>query len=111
MLKSRKESENQTVQVPRRCCTEQNLESHGKTGTSVTQRRRFYEKPEASMYNFEHACSIKKFLSVLANNDQLKDIIITNFNKLQYSHTKEPEAKYFQEILENSLSPTGVTYF
>ena len=124
-----------------------------------------FKKNEASMYTFEHACSIKKFLSVLANNDQLKEIIITNFNKLesiladpgreftqqlrinydlievldgwcfslsqrrfvqnpikeigkecpgafvQYSHTKEPEAKYFQEILENSLSPTGVTYF
>ena len=117
------------------------------------------------MYTFEHASSIKKFLSVLANNDQLKEIIITNFNKLesiladpeceftkqlrinydlievsngwcfslsqrtfvqnpiqeigkesprafvQYSHTKEPEAKYFKEILQNILSPTDVTYF
>ena len=124
-----------------------------------------FKKNEASMYTFEHACSIKKFLSVLANNDQLKEIIITNFNKLesiladpeceftkqlrinydlievlngwcfslsqrrfvqnpikeigkecprafvQYPHTKEPEAKNFQEILENSLSPTGVTHF
>ena len=124
-----------------------------------------FKKNEASKYTFEHACSIKKFLSVLANNDQLKEIIITNFNKLesiltdpeceftkqlrinydlievlngwcfslsqrrfvqnpikeigkecprafvQYPHTKEPEAKYFQEILENSLSPTGVTHF
>ena len=124
-----------------------------------------FKKNEASMYTFEHACSIKKFLSVLANNDQLKEIIITDFNKVesiladpeckftqqlrinydlievldgwcfslsqrrfvqnpikeigkecprafvQYPHTKEPEAKHFQSILENSISPTGVTYF
>ena len=30
---------------------------------------------------------------------------------VQYSHTKETEAKHLQEILENSSSPTGVTYF
>jgi len=126
-----------------------------------------FKKNESSLYTYDHACSIKKFLSVLANNDQWEDIIITNFIKLesiladpecefakqlrnnydlieilnggcfsrserrfvqnpikeigkecprafvQYSHPKEPEAKCLscQEILENSLSPTGVTYF
>ena len=109
------------------------------------------------MYTYEHACSIKKFISLLAKNEKLKEIIIPNFNKLEsiladpeceftkklkinydlievsnswcfslsrrafvlnpikeigvaspraflhYAHTKEPEAKYFQEILENSL--------
>lgn len=136
----------------------------GKLGYAL-HKGEVFRKNVASMYTFEHACSIKKFLSVLANNDQLKEIIITNFNKLesiladpeceftrqlrinydvievsngwcfslsqrrfiqnaieeignesprafvQYSHTKEPEAEYFKEILENSLSPTDVTYF
>ena len=117
------------------------------------------------MYTYEHACSIKKFISLLANNEKLKEIIIPNFNKLEsiladpeceltnqlkinydlievsnswcfslsrrafvqnpikeivvespraflhYAHAKEPEAKYFQEILQNSLSPTQVAYF
>ena len=119
------------------------------------------------MFTFEHACSIKKFLSLLANNDQLKDIIVNNFCKIEkfladpecefftqlnvncdliegsggwcfsisqrkfvqnaikevgkdsprafllymYNPTKEPDAKYFKEILQNSLSPTDVSHF
>ena len=30
---------------------------------------------------------------------------------LCYAHIQEPEAKYFQEILQNILSPTQVAYF
>ena len=41
------------------------------------------KKNVASMFTFEHACSIKKFLSLLANNDQLKDIIVNNYCKIQ----------------------------
>ena len=124
-----------------------------------------FKRNGESMYTYEHACSIKKFISLLANNEKLKEIIIPNFNKLEsiladpeceltnqlkinydlievsnswcfslsrrafvqnpikeigvespraflhYAHAKEPEAKYFQEILQNSLSPTQVAYF
>ena len=37
----------------------------------------------SSMFTFEHACSIKKLLSLLANNDQLKDIIVNNYCKIE----------------------------
>ena len=59
-----------------------------------------FKKNEASMYTFEHACSIKKFLSVLANNDQLKEIIITNFNKLE-SILADPECEFTQQLRIN----------
>ena len=52
------------------------------------------------MYTFEHACSIKKSLSVLANNDQLKGIIITNFNKLEYI-LADPECEFTQQLRIN----------
>lgn len=124
-----------------------------------------FKRNPASKFTFEHASSTKRFLSILANNDQLKDIIVNNFCKvekfladpdcefftqlkinfdlievsegwcfsiserkfvqnaikevgkdsprafLQYKHTKEPDAKYFKEILQNSLSPTDVSHF
>ena len=50
--------------------------------------------------SFEHACSIKKFLSVLANNDQLKEIIITNFNKLE-SILVDPEYEFTKQLRIN----------
>ena len=30
---------------------------------------------------------------------------------VEYDHTKTPDAKYFKEILENSLSPSDVSHF
>ena len=59
-----------------------------------------FKKNEASMYTFEHACSIKMFLSVLANNDQLKEIIITNFNKLE-SILANPECEFTKQLRIN----------
>ena len=124
-----------------------------------------FKKNPASMFTFEHACSIRKFLSLLANNDHLKDLIVNNFSKVenfladpecefsrqlkvnydlievsggwcfsiserkfiqngikevgkesprafvQYLHDKEPDAKFFKEILHNSLTPTDVGHF
>ena len=59
-----------------------------------------FKKNEASMYTFEHACSITKFLSVLANNDQLREIIITNFNKLE-SILADPECEFTKPLRIN----------
>ena len=124
-----------------------------------------FKKNQASKFTYEHACSVRKFLSLLATNDHLKEMIVTNFKKLEsvladaeceltsqlevnydlievsdgwcfslsrrtfvhnpltevgkesprafvpYSHDKEPDAKHFKEILENSLSPTDVSHF
>jgi len=128
-------------------------------------RGEVFKKNSAAKFTFEHACTVKKFLSVLASNDQLKDRIVTHFSKLEsvladpeceftsqlkinydlievsdgwffsaskrefvqnairevgkesprafveYDHTKTPDAKYFKEILENSLSPSDTSHF
>ena len=44
--------------------------------------------------------------------NQIKDIGVESPRAfLHYAHTKEPEAKYFQQILQNGLSPNQVAYF
>ena len=112
----------------------------------------------------EHTCTVKTFLSVLANNDHFKDMIINHFSMLEpvltdpeceftrqlrinsdlievsdgwcfsissrgfvrnpieefgrksprafveYQHTKKPDAKFFKDILKNSLSSTDVSH-
>ena len=52
------------------------------------------------MNTFEHACSIKKFLSVLTNNNQSKEFITTNFNKLECILTN-PECKFTNQLRIN----------
>ena len=124
-----------------------------------------FKKNSSAKFTFEHSCTVKKFLSVLASNEHLKDRIVTHFSKLEsvladpeceftrqlkinydlievcdgwcfsnsrrefvqnpireigkesprafveYQHTKTPDPKYFQEILENSLSPNEMSHF
>jgi len=41
-----------------------------------------FKKVKSSKYTYHHCCSVKKFLSLLASNDQFKDTIIKNLNKL-----------------------------
>ena len=41
-----------------------------------------FKKAKSSKYTYHHCCSVKKFLSLLASNDQFKDTIIKNLNKL-----------------------------
>ena len=41
-----------------------------------------FKKAKSSKYTYHHCCSAKKFLSLLASNDQFKDTIIKNLNKL-----------------------------
>ena len=128
-------------------------------------RGEVFKKNSAVKFTFEHACTVKKFLSVLARNEHLKDRIVTHFSKLEsvlvdteceftsqlrinydlievsdgwffcaskrkfvqsaiqdvgkksprafveYDHAKKPDAKYFKEILENSLSPSDMSHF
>jgi len=52
------------------------------------------------MFTFEHACSIKKFLSLLANNDQLKDIIVNNYCKIQ-KFLADRECEFFTQLNVN----------
>jgi len=59
-----------------------------------------FKKNVASMFTFEHACSIKKFLSLLANNDQLKDIIVNNFCKIE-KFLADPECEFFTQLNVN----------
>ena len=49
------------------------------------------------MYTFQHACFTKKFLSVLPNNDQLKETITTSFNKLE-SKLADPECEFTKQL-------------
>lgn len=59
-----------------------------------------FKRNEESMYTYEHACSIKKFISLLANNDILKEIIIPNFNKLE-SILADPECEFTNQLKIN----------
>ena len=59
-----------------------------------------FKENEVSMNTIEHACFIKKILSVLANNDQLKEIIITNVNKLE-SILADPECVFTKQLRIN----------
>ena len=124
-----------------------------------------YKKNVSAVFTFEHACTVKKFLSLLANNDRLKDDIVIHFAKLEsiladpeceftrqlrvdydlievadgwcfsiskrefvqyhiqdvgkesprafveYDHAKNPEPKYFKEILQNSLTGDEIGHF
>ena len=56
-----------------------------------------FKRNEESMYTQEHAFSIKKFISLLANNEKLKEIIIPNFNKLE-SILADPECEFTKEL-------------
>ena len=133
-----------------------------KLGYAVHHGEVFRKNPTAK-FTFEHSCTVKKFLSVLCNNERIKNVIVPHFSKLEsmladpeceftrpirinydlievsngwcfsiskrqfevnpvkegetprayieYEHTKVPDARYFQEILENSLTPDEVSYF
>ena len=59
-----------------------------------------FKRNEESMYTYEHACSIKKFISLLANNGKLKEIIIPNFNKLE-SILADPECEFTKQLKIN----------
>ena len=126
---------------------------------------KIYKKNVSAVFTFEHACTVKKFLSLLANNDRLKDDIIIHFAKLEsiladpecefsrqlrvdydlievadgwcfsiskrefvqsriqdvgkessrdfveYDNAKNPEPKYFKEILQNTLTGEEIGHF
>lgn len=44
-----------------------------------------------------HSCSVKTFLSLLANNDDLKDTIVTHFNKLE-SVLADSECEFTRQL-------------
>ena len=53
-------------------------------------RGEVFKKNSAAKFTFELARTVKKFLSVLASNDHLKDRIVTHFSKLE-SVLADPE--------------------
>jgi len=77
------------------------------TGMDVTakslpdfHRGEVFKKNSAAKFTFEHACTVKKFLSVLARNEHLKDRIVTHFSKLE-SVLADPECEFTNQLRIN----------
>jgi len=60
------------------------MKSNEQWGNWVTRlyNGEVFKKVKSSKYTYHHSCSVKKFLSLLESNDQFKDTIIKNLNKL-----------------------------
>ena len=63
-------------------------------------RGEVFKKNSAAKFTFEHACTVKKFLSVLAGNDYLKDRIVTHFSKFE-SVLADPECEFTSQLRIN----------
>ena len=59
-----------------------------------------FKKNSSAKFTFEHACTVKKFLSVLASNDHLKDRIVAHFSKLE-SVLADPECEFTSQLKIN----------
>ena len=59
-----------------------------------------FKKNPAAKFTFEHSCTVKKFLSILSNNERIKDVIVPHFSKLE-SMLADPECEFTRPIRIN----------
>ena len=70
-----------------------------KLGYAVHHREVFKKNP-AAKFTFEHSCTVKKFLSILSNNERIEDVIVPHFSKLE-SMLADPECEFTRPIRIN----------
>ena len=59
-----------------------------------------FKKNPAAKFTFEHSCTVKKFPSILSNNERIKDVIVPHFSKLE-SMLADPECEFTRPIRIN----------